>query len=264
MIYDHRLLNDLIFGPMISLFVFFHLVYILAIWKKDYGIVDIAWGLGFIVVVLSASTLNRSIDTRTGLLILMVSLWGLRLSTYLLMRNLKKGQEDFRYREMRNSWGKWANVHAYFKIFWLQPVILIAISFGFMVTVSRSTIPLNFLDAIGLIIASTGLIIETLADRQMNNFKKRSENKGKLIREGLWKWARHPNYFGEMVFWWGMGFFALNSVLPMAAFNGGFLISLFLIKVSGAPLLEARYKDHPDYEVYRKETNAFLPLQWRG
>jgi len=264
MIYDHRLLTELIQGPMVSLFVFFHLVYFLAIWRRDFGLVDIAWGLGFIVVIVSATTLNRSIDNRTWLVALMITLWGIRLSTYLLMRNLKKEQEDFRYREMRASWGKWANLHAYFKIFWLQPVILIAISFGFMVTASRSTIPLNYFDALGLIIASIGLIIETIADGQMNSFKKKPENRGKLIRVGLWKWARHPNYFGEMVFWWGMGFFALNSVLPWAAFNGGFLISLFLIKVSGAPLLEARYKDHPDYEVYRKETNAFLPLQWRG
>jgi steroid 5-alpha reductase family enzyme len=264
MIYDHQLLTQLIEGPMFWLIGFFHLVFLIALWRKDYSVVDIAWGLGFILVITQAMTLNRSPDARTWMVFILILVWGTRLSSYLLWRNIKKSQEDFRYQQMRQAWGSWANVQAYFKIFWLQPVILITISFSLMITTARSTLPLNFLDYLGLFIASGGLILETVADWQMSRFKKNNANQGKLIRSGLWRYSRHPNYFGEMVFWWGMGFIALNSVLPWAAFNGGFIITLFLMKVSGAPLLEARYQNHPDYEAYRKETNAFWPLQWRG
>lgn len=264
MIYDHRLLEELMMRPMLGLIIFSHIMYLIALWRKDYSVVDIAWGLGFIIVIGLSFTLNRSPDLRASLVLALVSVWGMRLSLYLLVRNLKKGQEDFRYSQMREGWGQWANVQAYFKIFWLQPLILIAVSFGLMITVARPTIPLNGLDLIGVGIALLGLVIETVADEQMRRFKQNPKHQGQLIRVGLWKHARHPNYFGEIVFWWGMGFFALNSVLPWAAFNAGLLMTFLLLKFSGAPLLEARYKNHPDYEHYRKETNAFVPLQWRG
>lgn len=261
----HRELWEILFyHQTLALLVFTHLVFFIAVIKKNYAVVDIAWGLGFCLVALISFGQNRVQDERSTVVFLLVLFWGIRLASYLLLRLLKKKEEDFRYAQMRAQWGRRANVHAWIKIFLFQPVILWLIAAPMSLTLMRSTIPWNILDTIGLIIALSGLVIETLADAQMAAFKSKEENKGKLIRVGLWKHSRHPNYFGEMLFWWGLGFFALNSVLPWIAFNGAMVITFLLLKVSGAPLLEEKLKKHPDYEDYLKETNAFVPLQWRG
>lgn len=259
MIFDQVLFNELLINQFLGLLAFFHLIFIWALLKKDYSVIDIAWGLGFILVTAIAYTLNRSPDLRSHLVLAAVTLWGARLAIYLLMRNLKKSEEDYRYREMREKWGKKTNFHAYAKIFMLQPIILFFIALPTSITVARSTLPLNWFDYIGFGLFTVGWIIETLADYQMNTFKADPANKGKLIRVGVWKNSRHPNYFGEMLVWWGLGFVALNSVFIIASFFGAMMITYLLINVTGAPLLEAKYKDNPDFENYMKETNAFIP-----
>ncbi len=264
MLFDRFLLSELLTIEVQGLAIFFHLVFVIALYRKDYSVIDIAWGLGFVVVSALALTLNRSPDTRSLVVFGLIAIWGFRLGGFLLIRNLKKGTEDPRYASMRAQWGRWTNVHAYFKIFLTQPLILLFISFPTSLTMSRSTIPWNALDTIAVALALSGWLIETLADYQMSVFKKDPQNKNKFIRIGLWKWSRHPNYFGEMLFWWGMGFFALNSVYPWGAFLGAFMISYLLVKVTGAPMLESNYSKRPGFEDYLKETNAFLPWQCKG
>lgn len=259
MIFDRMLFNELLLNQFLGLIIFFHLIFIWALIKKDYSVIDIAWGLGFILVTAIAYNLNRSPDIRSLLVLLAIGLWGGRLAIYLFVRNLGKKSEDYRYAQMRQEWGPKSNWHAYAKIFMLQPIILFFIAFPTSITVARSTIPLNFLDLIGLTLFSVGWLIETLADYQMSRFKAEPANKGKLIRVGLWKGSRHPNYFGEMLVWWGLGFVALNSVFVVISFFGALMITYLLMKVTGAPLLEDKYKDHPDFENYMKETNAFIP-----
>lgn len=259
MLMDAMLFQDLLVRIGLGLLVFFHLVFAVALLKKDYSIIDIAWGLGFVLVALIAHQINPSPQWRTHLVLGCISLWGLRLGIYLLIRNLKKKEEDFRYQKLRKEWGEKANIHAYFKIFLAQPILLFFISFPVSVTLGRSTVPLNFLDWIGLGLFLIGFLIETIADAQMMNFKAKPENKDKLIRIGLWKGSRHPNYFGEMLVWWGLGFVALNSVLPAISFIGALMITYLLSKVTGVPMLEEKYRGRPGFEDYIKSTNAFLP-----
>lgn len=259
MLMDAMFFQDLLVRISLGLLLFFHLVYGVALLKKDYSVIDIAWGLGFVLVALIAHQINPTPQWRTHLVLGCVSLWGLRLGLYLLIRNLKKKGEDFRYKNMREEWGEKANLHAYFKIFLAQPILLFFISFPICVTLGRSTVPLNFIDVIGFSLFFIGFLIETIADAQMMAFKAKPENKGKLIRIGLWKGSRHPNYFGEMLVWWGLGFVALNSVLPAVSFVGALMITYLLTKVTGVPMLEEKYKDRPDFEDYIKSTNAFIP-----
>lgn len=259
MIFDQTLFNDLLLNQSLGLFAFFNVIFIWALLKKDYSVIDIAWGLGFVLVSFIAYSLNRSPDIRSLLVVAAITLWGGRLALYLLVRNLGKKAEDYRYAQMREKWGEKTNWHAYFKIFMLQPVLLFIIALPTSITIARSTIPLNILDYLGLTLFLIGWVVETLADYQMSRFKADPANKGKLIRVGVWKRSRHPNYFGEMLVWWGLGFVALNSVFVLIAFSGALMITFLLAKVTGAPLLEAKYKDNPDFETYMKETNAFFP-----
>lgn len=259
MLMDSILFQDLLIRISLGLLVFFHLFYFWALIKKDYSVIDIAWGLGFVLVGFLAYQLNPTPQWRTYLVLSALALWGLRLGVYLLIRNLKKKGEDFRYTKMRQQWGERANTHAYFKIFMAQPILLFFISFPVCITLARSTVPLNFIDLIGFSVFLLGFVIESLADAQMMAFKANPQNKGKLIRTGLWKGSRHPNYFGEMLVWWGLGVVSLNSVLPAISFVGALMITYLLIKVTGVPLLEEKYKDRADFEDYIKSTNAFLP-----
>jgi steroid 5-alpha reductase family enzyme len=256
---DTIFLQDLLIKVSLGLLIFFHLFYAIALIKKDYSVIDIAWGLGFVLVAFISYQINPTPQWRTYLVLVCVSLWGLRLGAYLLIRNIKKKGEDFRYEKMRKEWGNNANIHAYFKIFLAQPILLFFISFPICVTLGRSTVPLNFFDVIGLSVFFIGFFIESIADTQMMAFKADPKNKGKLIRVGLWKGSRHPNYFGEMLVWWGLGFIALNSVLPSVSFLGALMITYLLAKVTGVPMLEEKYKDRPDFEDYIESTNAFIP-----
>lgn len=259
MLMDTMLFQELLVKIGLGLFIFFHLFYGLALLKKDYGVIDMAWGLGFVLTALIAHQINPTPQWRTHLVLGCISLWGFRLALYLLIRNYKNKDEDFRYQKLRKSWGNKTNIHAYFKIFLAQPILLFFISFPMAVTLSRSTIPLNFLDILGFSIFLIGFLIEGLADAQMMAFKARPENRGKLIRVGLWKRSRHPNYLGEILLWWGLGFVALNSVLPTIAFIGALMITYLLINVSGIPMLEEKYKDRADFKDYINSTNALIP-----
>jgi steroid 5-alpha reductase family enzyme len=264
MSFHKELFDILIFHQPLVLLLLFQVAFLIALRCRNYGIVDLFWGLGFVAVALVSVRSNRVLDERSLVVLTLVCLWGLRLFFYLFFRLLKKPEEDYRYASLRMSWQPNANLQAWFKVFILQPVVCWLIAAPMGITLMRSTVPWNLFDWIGVILATSGLIIESLADYQMGQFKKDLKNSGKLIRSGLWKHSRHPNYFGEMLFWWGIAWFALNSVLPWIAFNGAILITFLLIKVTGAPLLDEKNRQRPGWEDYLKETNAFLPLQWRG
>jgi steroid 5-alpha reductase family enzyme len=106
----------------------------------------------------------------------------------------------------------------------------------------------------------TGFFFEAVGDYQLMKYKKILENKGKIITQGLWRYTRHPNYFGEVVLWWGIYIIALSVSLGWAAILGPVTITFLILKVSGIPLLEEKYKDNPEFQTYKKQTSAFFPL----
>jgi steroid 5-alpha reductase family enzyme len=187
----------------------------------------------------------------------LVLLWGLRLSYHIRTRNQGQG-EDFRYRAWRETW-KYFVLRSYFQIFLLQGLFMLIISAPVWYIGFSSGGTLGFWDFLGLFVFGAGFMIETIGDAQLAEFKKNPENKGKIMTSGLWSVTRHPNYFGEALLWWGIGFYALSLPYGWVTLAGPLTITLLLRFVSGVPMLEKKYAGRPDWEEYKAGTAAFVP-----
>jgi len=236
----------------------------LALWLvslaiKNVAIVDVFWGLGFILIAAVAAACNGPPTARVQLLLAMTSLWGLRLATYLLYRNWGKG-EDRRYGEMRKHHGERFGRVSLVTVFLLQGVLLVWIGLPLQVAaVAKSAAPLGLLDGVGALLWFVGMTFETVGDYQMARFQSERANEGRVMDRGLWRYTRHPNYFGDFCVWWGL---YLTAAAGGAAFTllSPLTMSLLLLRVSGVALLEQTIGDRrPDYAEYRRRTSSFFP-----
>jgi steroid 5-alpha reductase family enzyme len=141
----------------------------------------------------------------------------------------------------------------------LQGAVIFLVALPIQLVINTPGEPLGHLDRIGLLIWLFGFGFEAIGDWQLLQFKKDPENKGKIIQHGLWRYSRHPNYFGEAVLWWGIFLIALKAQYGILAIISPILIDFLLLKVSGIPMLEAKYEGNPDFESYKARTNAFFP-----
>ncbi|NQV50792.1 MAG: DUF1295 domain-containing protein [Candidatus Marinimicrobia bacterium] len=240
-----------------AIFIYVSIVWIISLLKKDAGIMDIFWGLGFVIVGYFYLAADYSSALQPRLLYLLALLWGLRLSIHIGARNL--GQpEDARYANWRKQFGaKWW-WYSYFRVFILQGVVMWVVSIP-LLTGLQDTADLNLLDFFGLALFVTGFLFEAIGDWQLHAFKKKKENKGKVLDTGLWGLTRHPNYFGEALLWWGLGFIAVETSTTWI-FISPLIMTWLLIKVSGVKMLdELLVKTKPEYAAYIQNTNAFLP-----
>lgn len=234
--------------------------------KND--LADVAWGLGFVCVGGTTLGLTENFHWRPLLIFFLVLVWGVRLSTYIGNRGRGKS-EDFRYRKMREAWGSHAVVRAYFQVFLLQGffllIIALPVTFGIAETPQSD---FNFLDAVGITLWLIGFYFEAVSDYQMGVFRKNRSEPGKVMNTGLWRYTRHPNYFGEATLWWGIFAIALASqmnqtgeALPSIWISGigPAFLNFLLLRVSGVPMLEQKYKNNPEYLDYQKSTSGFFP-----
>ena len=222
-------------------------------------VADIAWGTGFIVLAIAGHLAESAVSARGLLVLALIILWGLRLSLYIARRNLGKA-EDPRYRKWREEWGVSANVRAFFQVFLLQGYLAVIILLPVTYVWVHSGNPLTPLDAVGFAFWLTGFGFETVGDWQLAKFKKDATNRGRIMNTGLWKYTRHPNYFGEVTLWWGV--WLISSAVPggWKTFMGPVMISFLILRVSGIPLLEKRYEGNSEFNEYRRRTSAFFPL----
>jgi steroid 5-alpha reductase family enzyme len=234
-------------------------LWIASIFLKNVSIVDLFWGFGFVVAGWLYFYYSSGYEPRKILLMVFVTIWGLRLSIYLAWRNIGKG-EDFRYRQFRNKYGARYWWISYFQTFILQGTLMWLISapiLGAQFNTPNSS--LNIFDILGIVCWIIGIIFEAGGDYQLRKFKSNPDNKGKVLDTGLWRYTRHPNYFGDASVWWGYGFLSIASggYLPMI---GSFLMTALIIKVSGVALLEKSLKNSkPQYQDYIKKTSPFIP-----
>jgi len=226
------------------------------------SIVDLIWGLGFVLVAW-AVFLRHAPDTDRGrslLPVILTTIWGLRLSVYLAWRNIGKG-EDYRYRAMREKYGDrffWVSLGT---VFGLQGVLMWIVSLPVQTAVSRSGAAgvLGWFTIAGTALWAIGVFFETTGDLQLARFKADPDNKGKVMGRGLWRYTRHPNYFGDFCVWWGLFLIALEAG-HWWTIVGPMVMTALLIKYSGAGLLEKTITDRrPGYEEYTQRTNAFFP-----
>jgi steroid 5-alpha reductase family enzyme len=246
-----------ILGAVLSLFF---LLWLASLVAKDASIVDRFWGIAFIVIASAASAAGDGYEMRARLVVLLVALWGLRLSFYITVRNLGSG-EDYRYRAMRRQWGKQFPLASLFTVFLLQGVIAWIVSLPVQAAIAAdSPAHLTLLDGLGVVVWATGFVFESVADWQLARFKDDPRNRGRLLDRGLWRYTRHPNYFGDALQWWGLWFFAAATGAWWTAI-GPALMTFLLLRVSGVSLLEKRLRSSkPEYEEYCRRTSAFLPM----
>ncbi len=244
-------------GLIVSV-IAFSLLWVVSLPLENSSIVDIFWGPGFILV--GWFYLATSDPTPRGVLVLILTtLWGLRLGLHIGLRNIGKG-EDFRYQEWRRNAGRSFWWISYFKVFLLQAVILWIVSSPLLFALGRGPhARLGPVDLLGLTAFTAGFLFEVVADWQLARFKRRSDSAGRVLTSGLWSLSRHPNYFGEAVLWWGLGLLALPTG-GWLALLGPALITFLLMRVSGVTLLEAALVDkRPGYAEYIRSTPAFFP-----
>jgi steroid 5-alpha reductase family enzyme len=232
--------------------------FILALLRKDNSLADVAWGLGF--VLLAGLTLVRRNEyaARQILVSGLVLFWGVRLAVHIVSRNRMRG-EDPRYAAWRAKWGRSFVPRSYLQVFLLQGVFLLVISLPIITVNASPQKGLGWLDLAAALVWLLGFVFESVADRQLALFKKDPANRGKIMTSGLWKYTRHPNYFGEAVMWWGIFGLALSTRYGWLTVTSPLLITFLLRFVSGVPLLEKKYRGSAEFEEYARRTNAFIP-----
>jgi steroid 5-alpha reductase family enzyme len=246
---------------LLIILVLMSILWLVSVVIKNVSIVDLFWGLGFVVAASYYYLMSDGNPTRNLVLLILVAVWGIRLSAYLIWRNTGKG-EDFRYQEFRRNYGEkrywWVS---FFQTFLLQGVLMWLISAPLLGAMHYGVDkPFGLIDGLAIIIWLVGFAFETGGDFQLARFKSNPGNKGKVLNKGFWRYTRHPNYFGDSAVWWSFGLFAIASGAYISAI-GSLLMTIIIIKVSGVALLEKTLKnDKPEYKEYVMKTSAFFPM----
>jgi len=234
--------------------------FVVAMWGNRVDLVDSAWGLGFVYVAwLTYAIIGHHGGVQQWSLLL-VTLWGLRLFGHLTIRNMKKA-EDRRYQVYREKWGKDFWQSSYLRIFSVQGLLLWLISWSTIGILSALSVPITWLAVAGLLVWGFGILFEAISDWQLQRFMQ-TRKTGQIMTGGLWKYSRHPNYFGEITAWWGAGLVAV-SFRQWWGLIGSLTITYLIVKVSGIPLLEKHYEGNKEYEAYKKRTPVLIPLPSR-
>lgn len=254
------------FGPLFLKGIGVTMGFMAALWLlsvaiTDSSIVDIFWGSGFVIIAwLYGYFLHEGeMSVRQQVLLGLITIWGLRLTIYLGIRNIGKG-EDYRYANWRQEAGqKWWWL-SFFRVFALQGFLLWIISAVYVPAFQISG-ELGIWEYLGIAFWAIGLFFETVGDYQLFQFKKDPSNKGKVLNTGLWRYTRHPNYFGDSMVWWGFFCFVIVNPAYLIYVFCPIIMTFFLLKVSGVAMLERSLKKtKPQYAEYIRKTSSFIPM----
>lgn len=248
------------FQGLLVLVAFFSVIWILSVLLKNASIVDIFWGLGYVLVNGFYFFTTPGFSILKIITAVLVTLWGMRLASHIFFRNLGK-PEDYRYQEFRRNYGEkrywW---FSFFQVFLLQGALVWLISAPLLAINYYSGENTNAVIAVfGILVWLIGFTFEAGGDWQLERFKANPANKGKLLTTGFWKYTRHPNYFGDAAVWWGFAVLsiAVGCWLPVLS---SVLMTWLIVKVSGVAMLERTMKNiKPGFENYVKRTSAFIP-----
>jgi steroid 5-alpha reductase family enzyme len=241
--------------------VFITLAYAIALKRRRLDTVDIAWGLGFMIVAWSSWVQHES--GRSLLLAILVSIWGLRLASHIGRRSLKSPTDDRRYTELTKKWRGNIWVRAYFSVYLVQGGLIWLIGLPLSLATRPQLHGLGWLSFVGTAVWIFGFAFEAIADRQLRHFLQQP-NHPKNMGSGLWRYSRHPNYFGEITQWFGIAVVALQVDYGWISLLGPVMLSFVIIFISGIPPIEARRADDPEYQAYKRHTSALIPLPPRA
>ncbi|HEX5066392.1 MAG TPA: DUF1295 domain-containing protein [Myxococcota bacterium] len=237
------------------------ILWLISLARRDASIVDIWWGPGFVWIAAVACAVGTGGDApRRALSLGLLALWGFRLGIYLFVRNHGAG-EDYRYKAMRKRHGERFALVSLATVFGLQGVLAWIVSWPVQVVHVSAGGPLGALDLVGALLFSVGFAFESIGDWQLARWKADPANAGRVMDRGLWRYTRHPNYFGDACVWWGLFAIALATPAGRWTLLSPLLMSFLLLRVSGVPLLERGLrKRRPGYAEYAERTSAFFPL----
>lgn len=251
-------MNQIIIASLLLIFVYASLWYLLALYKKRNDVADIAWGIGYILICVNLF-FTQPHSPVSLLLYSLVVVWGLRLSIHIYNRNKNK-EEDHRYRQWRREWGKTFYWRTYLQIFLLQGFLLLVIISPVMLAAVSGPSTFNIFTLIGFCCWLLGFYFQAVADYQLRVFAKQRKNNHDIMQTGLWKFSRHPNYFGELMMWWGIFIIILPFKNSYFFIISPLTITGLILFVSGIPMLEKKYENHPAFEAYKKRTSALIPM----
>ncbi len=233
--------------------------WLLSLILRNASIVDVTWGLGFVAIAWAGRIATHGNSARQWLLTALVSVWGLRLAGYLFWRNHGKG-EDFRYRAMRKRWGQRFGLISLFTVFAFQGTLMWVVSLSVQLAQTGDA-RIGVLAYLGVAVWLVGLVFETVGDLQLARFKADPASAGKVMDRGLWRYTRHPNYFGDACVWWGIALIAAETGAGAWGLIGAAVMTALLLKVSGVPLLEkSLVRRREGYREYIARTSSFFPL----
>ena len=238
--------------------VYMSCVFFIALILRDNSIVDIAYGGAFVAVVSAAAVFGWTGHPRQVLVAIMVAVWGLRLVIHLFVRSRGRG-EDFRYRKWREEWGSNFVVRSFFQIYMLQGAVVLIVASPAILLMARPGGDPGLGDIAGAALWTLGFIFEAIGDYQLLVFKRDPVNRGRIITTGLWRYTRHPNYFGECTLWWGVFLVALGSPGSLWTIVSPLTINFLLLCVSGIPMLEKKYEGDAAFEEYKRRTSPLIP-----
>ncbi len=256
---------DLLIGNGAVVLALMTALWIVSVFRKDASIVDPWWSIGFLLVT-AHTAFRTGLTPGKTLLLVLVGAWALRLWLHLLSRSRGKA-EDPRYAAFRRKYGAdrywWVS---FFQVFLLQGVLVVLISAPLqLAAAARGPDPVSLTDLTGLALFATGFVIEAVADAQLQTFRASRDRggpsaPGPVLDTGLWRFSRHPNYFGEAVLWWGFFLCALDQPAGWATFLAPALMTFLLVKVSGVAMLDAHLAaTRPEYADYIRRTSGFVP-----
>ncbi len=233
--------------------------YIISLLIKNSSVADVFWGLYFVLITDYLLFSSQSLNATKLTLAFMINVWGFRLSFYVLGKMIKTKKEDSRYADFRLKWGNKFNYRSLLQNFLLQAVLAFIIALPIIfVFQSQSNVLINWAVYIGFLIWLVGFIIETLADYQKSNFHKQKRGKDEFLSSGLWRYSRHPNYFGEIVSWWAIWLICFGLNVPVFTMLSPLLLSVLILFVSGIPLSEKRLKLNTKYQKYITVTSPII------
>ncbi len=233
----------------------------LALRKEKLTVVDTAWGLGFIAIAVVSLFVSGYGDGMPGpqlFLFLLVLVWGARLAIHLQVRNSGK-DEDPRYRQLAEADGRSFTQVALRRVFVPQGIAMWLVATPVMVGMNNEGT--GTVQAwLGFVVWTVGMVFETVGDWQLASFKKDPDNEGKVMDRGLWRYTRHPNYFGDACVWWGIWIVAASSWAGVVSIVGPIAMTVFLTRVTGVPLNEKGMRESkPGYDEYVRRTSSFIP-----
>lgn len=239
------------------IWVYVSIWYLVSLLARRNDVADIAWGLGYVLICIYL--FNTQAKTSLPLLnYSLVSIWAMRLSIHIFLRNRGK-TEDFRYLQWRKNWGKSFYWRSYLQVYLLQGFFLWIIAAPVIVIGVSGENPWNLITYLGIALWGIGFFFQAIGDHQLARFIKIRKDQEEVLQSGLWKYSRHPNYFGEILMWWGIFIISLPLPHSWIGLLGPSTITFLLVFVSGVPLLEKRYAKNPAYAEYQKRTSMLIP-----